>query len=189
MRDGKNLYEQLLYTLIDHIKNNTYKVGEAIPSERKLCSAYSISRSTVRKAIESDPENPELYAGLGRVYDKLGQIDNSIEAFKTANNLLPDDFNTNFNLGFMILKKADAMADEFAKMPFTSKEASDAELEKVLSIFRESLPVLEKAHAAKPEDAVAVELLKNVYFRLRDESPEMLANYNKYKDLFDTMGD
>lgn len=62
----------------------------------------------VEEAIQKDPKNPELYAGLGRVYDKLGQADKSIEAFNHALSLAPEDFGTNFNIGLMLIKQGDA---------------------------------------------------------------------------------
>ena len=34
---------------------------------------------------------------------------------------------------------------------------------------------------------ITVELLKSLYFRLRDESPEMMDNFNKYNELFKSM--
>lgn len=52
METKRNLYEQLVDILINKIKNNEYKVGDAIHSERQLCATYGMSRSTVRKAIE-----------------------------------------------------------------------------------------------------------------------------------------
>lgn len=52
MADDRNLYEQLVDIITQQIKNNEYKVGDPIPSERKLCETYDMSRSTVRKAIE-----------------------------------------------------------------------------------------------------------------------------------------
>jgi GntR family transcriptional regulator len=52
MERTKNLYEQLVDSIVNKIKIGEYKVGEAIPSERKLCLSYDVSRITVRKAIE-----------------------------------------------------------------------------------------------------------------------------------------
>ena len=39
--------------IIERIENNEYIAGEAIPSERELASAYGVSRSVVRTAIDS----------------------------------------------------------------------------------------------------------------------------------------
>lgn len=79
----------------------------------------------VEEAIQKDPKNPELYAGLGRVYDKLGQADKSIEAFNHALSLAPEDFGTNFNIGLMLIKQGDAANNILKDKPFTSKKAFD----------------------------------------------------------------
>ncbi len=141
----------------------------------------------VEAAITADPTNPELYAGLGRVSEKLGKLPEAIEAFKKASELLPDDFSTNFNLGLTMIKYADEQAKILNEQRFTSQDAYNAELAKVYAAYQESIAPLEKAHALNPEDAASVELLKNVFFRLRDESASMMENYNKYNELFKSM--
>ena len=89
----------------------------------------------VEEAIQKDPKNPELYAGLGRVYDKLGQADKSIEAFNHALSLAPEDFGTNFNIGLMLIKQGDAANNILKDKPFTSKKAFDEDLAKVNNMY------------------------------------------------------
>lgn len=141
----------------------------------------------VESAIAADPTNAELYAGLGRVNEKLGKLPEAIEAFQKAAELLPDDFSTNFNLGLTMIKYADEQAKILNEKRFTSQDAYNAELAKVYEAYGKSIAPLEKAHSINPEDIASVELLKNVCFRLRDESPSMMENYNKYNELFKSM--
>ena len=141
----------------------------------------------VEEAIQKDPKNPELYAGLGRVYDKLGQADKSIEAFNHALSLAPEDFGTNFNIGLMLIKQGDAANNILKDKPFTSKKAFDEDLAKVNNMYSKALAPLEKAHSLNPKDVSTVELLKNLYFRLRDESPANMDNYKKYNELLQSM--
>lgn len=141
----------------------------------------------VEAAIAADPTNPELYAGLGRVYEKLGKLDEAISAFQKAVELLPNDFGTNFNLGLTMIKNADDLAKQLNEKRFTSQDAYNAELAKVYAAYQAAIAPLEKAYSINPQDAASVELLKNVFFRLRDESPSMMENYNKYNELFKSM--
>ena len=46
------LYRQLAEKIKEEIYKGTYKQDQQIPTEIELCSMYSVSRSTVRKAIE-----------------------------------------------------------------------------------------------------------------------------------------
>lgn len=45
------LYYQLKQFMIDNIKNNVLKEGEAVPTEEELCALLDISRPTVRQAF------------------------------------------------------------------------------------------------------------------------------------------
>ena len=48
----EQLYYQLYNMLFEYISNGTYKVGDLIPSETDLVKSMSVSRATVRKAME-----------------------------------------------------------------------------------------------------------------------------------------
>lgn len=47
------LYYQLKQFMIDNIKNNVLKEGEAVPTEEELCALLEISRPTVRQAFSA----------------------------------------------------------------------------------------------------------------------------------------
>ena len=65
--------------------------------------------------------------------------------------------------------------------------AFDEDLAKVNNMYSKALAPLEKAHSLNPKDVSTVELLKNLYFRLRDESPANMDNYKKYNELLQSM--
>lgn len=50
MKKTNSLYQKLIEALIEEIESNPY--GTKLPSERKLCDAYDVSRTTVRNAID-----------------------------------------------------------------------------------------------------------------------------------------
>ncbi len=140
----------------------------------------------VNDAIASDPKNPGLYVGLGQIYDRLGNSEKSIEAFAKAVEVAPDDFFANFNMAFALTKKADDMATELNSKSITSNDEYKAELEKISSAYREAIPYLEKSHEINPKQKLPVELLKNLYFRFRDE-PGMMEKYETYNTMFKNM--
>ncbi|MCG8514746.1 MAG: GntR family transcriptional regulator [Halanaerobiales bacterium] len=45
-------YQQIKQKIINKIKENVYRPDDKIPSERELCEIYSVSRTTIRKAID-----------------------------------------------------------------------------------------------------------------------------------------
>lgn len=55
------LYFQLKELILQQIKEGSYKVGDAIPTEKELSEIYDISRTTVRQAITELVQEGWLY--------------------------------------------------------------------------------------------------------------------------------
>lgn len=140
---------------------------------------------TVEAAIAKNPQNPVLYQGLARVYDKLGQIDNAIATVKKAVALAPDDFLSSYLEGFFIVKKGDEMNQAFNQQTFTSVTQSREALAEVNGVFRQAVEPLERAYNINPEEVATIELLKNLTFRLREEEG-MQAKLDKYTQLYES---
>jgi len=60
------LYYQLRENLAKKIASREWKPGEKIPSEAELCDSYSVSRITVRKAIEELVRSGQLVKQQGK---------------------------------------------------------------------------------------------------------------------------
>ena len=140
----------------------------------------------VQEAISKSPDNSRLYMGLARIYNKLDQHDNAIEAIKKSVALAPDDYLTSYLEGLFIITKGDAMSVDLSKQNFTSNTQYQAAAAEVMAVFRQSVAPLEKAHELNPEEIGIVELLKNVTTRLREEEG-MQEKFKKYTDLFNSM--
>ena len=140
----------------------------------------------VRGAIDNNPTNASLWQGLARVYDKLGQNDNAIEAIKKSVELTPNDFLASYLEGLFIVKKGDKMNDELGKMTITSRAQYQEALAAVNEVFASALPALERAYEIDPSEIATVELLKNLTYRLRDDAA-FNEKYEKYNALFNSM--
>lgn len=140
----------------------------------------------VQEALRNDPNNSDLYAGMGFIYNKMGDVDAAVESFHKAVELAPDNYGNNFNLALMYIRKGEKIAEDARAKTITSQE----EMDKILAVqndaYRNALAPLEKAHALQPDDIVVVEYLKTIYFRLRDE-PGFMEKYTKYNELFKSM--
>lgn len=142
----------------------------------------------VEAAIAKDPGNPSLWNGLGRVYERLGETDKSIEAFEHVAELMPNNFNAHYSVGILYLRKGDAMNDEVNRDNSISTQAQlDEAMEKVNEVYRKAIAPLEKAHELEPDEPITIELLKNVTFRLREDAG-MMEKHNKYNALFQQIG-
>ena len=133
-------------------------------------------------AIESNPENVDLWFGRGRIFFALKQYDESIASFRKVVELKPDLFEGNYYLGVFYTIKADEMNKVMNEKQYSSQTAYDADLKEVNAVYMEAVPWFEKAYEMKKDDVNTLDFLKSICFRLRDEEG-MMDKYNKYNTL------
>ena len=153
--------------------------------------------SSLKLAIEKEPDNLSLYATLGNVYDNLFRItedtEQRVEYFKQAqatfNKALEIDenhFDAIYSLGALYYNKAAEMTQELAKLADDYSSAGLKKFEEkqkeVNEVFRESLPYFLKADQLNNEDRNTLIALKEIYARLNE-----LEKSNQYKDRLDAM--
>lgn len=66
---------------------------------------YTEAIKNYEKALEIDPNFPEVYLGLGHAYEKQGKLDEAIKFVKKAVELAPEDPMTHMSLSMMYQKK------------------------------------------------------------------------------------
>jgi tetratricopeptide (TPR) repeat protein len=140
-------------------------------------------KGKLEKAIEADPNNANLLAVLGNLYDQESMDKNrtqaqrdeskrkALENYEKALKVDPENFESNYNMGVYyfnrgaeIMKKVNAMdlKDYQAK---GKKAEADATAE-----FEKSLPFFEKCYKINPEDEGTRSSLKKVYTSLKREA-------------------
>jgi DNA-binding LacI/PurR family transcriptional regulator len=82
----ESYYEQIKENILNRITSGEYKTDEKIPSERELCELYSVSRTTIRKAIDELVAEGILTRKSGRGTFVIGN--NGSEAKKKTGNIL-----------------------------------------------------------------------------------------------------
>lgn len=139
----------------------------------------------IDKALAETPDNVDLWFGRGRVFFKLKNMDECIASFKKIDELKPNDYDTNFYLGYFNIAKGDALNREFnAKVESIHTQAEyDAALKEVNDAYLLAVPYFEKAHELKPDNLECAQSLKELCFRVRNE-PGMMEKYNKYNADF-----
>lgn len=137
----------------------------------------------VLNVIEQNPNNPDLYVGLARVYDKLNQRENSIAAALKGTEVDPNNFLAYHYAGYYLAKKGDDKDSELREMTITSRAQYQQALADVNAAYADAVPPLERAHEIDPKEPRTVELLKNLTFRLREE-PGMNEKYEKYNEMY-----
>ena len=139
----------------------------------------------IDKMLTEKQDNADLWFARGQVFFKLKNFDECIKSFLKINDLKPNDYDTNFYLGYFYMAKGDEANRAFnARLDsINSQEEYQAGLKEVNSAYMKSLPWLEKAMELKPESADCAEYLKVLCFRLRNEDG-IMDKYNKYNALF-----
>ena len=139
----------------------------------------------IDKMLTEKQDNADLWFARGQVFFKLKNFDECINSFLKINDLKPNDYDTNFYLGYFYMAKGDEVNRAFNSRldSINSQEEYQAGLKEVNAAYMKSLPWLEKAMELKPESVDCAEYLKVLCFRLRNEDG-IMDKYNKYNALY-----
>ena len=139
----------------------------------------------IDKMLTEKPDNVDLWFARGQVFFKLKNFDECINSFLKINDLKPNDYDTNFFLGYFYMAKGDEVNRAFnARIDsIASQEEYQAGLNEVNAAYMKALPWLERAMELKSDSVDCAEYLKVLCFRLRNE-PGIMEKYTKYNDLF-----
>ncbi len=140
----------------------------------------------IDEAIKNNPTNTDLWFGRGRTFYKLNNIDESIASFAKVVELKPEMFEGNYYLGLFYTIKGDNMNKALNDIPNNSMAAYEEGLKKVNAVYMQAVPYMEKAHQLQPKHLDAVNLLKQLCFRLRDEAG-MMEKYKQYNELYNQL--
>ncbi len=139
----------------------------------------------IDKMLTEKPDNADLWFARGQVFFKLKNFDECINSFLKINDLKPNDYDTNFYLGYFYMAKGDEVNRIFNSRldSINSQEEYQAGLKEVNAAYMKSLPWLEKAMELKPDSVDCAEYLKVLCFRLRNEDG-IMDKYNKYNAIY-----
>src|SRR5215475_14653988 len=74
---------------------------------------YATAEPLLKKVVAAHPENYQAWFDLGFLYNALGNADESIAAYRKSVSAKPDVFESNLNLGLMLVKNKQPGAEEF----------------------------------------------------------------------------
>lgn len=143
-------------------------------------------------AVEREPDNASLYLNLAVLYDNLslagendGGTPESQEFIAKAQTnyekslaLEPDNYVANFNLGVIWVNRAKVYYDKARAMDLKTYQKEGGKLvSEGDAVLAKSLPYLEKAQAAEPEDCSVLGPLMSVYTQLKqNDKAEAMAS-------------
>lgn len=136
----------------------------------------------VDKAIELEPKNASLYRAKATIYEKTGDLEGATKCYEKALALNPKDFTSQYNIAVMQLKDVEKRREEVNNI--MDVKEYNAALEGLLNRYEKTIPYFEKALELKEGDQSTIQILKEIYYKLRDRSPEMKEKYQKYEAMF-----
>ncbi|WP_405224853.1 tetratricopeptide repeat protein [Dokdonia sp. Asnod1-B02] len=140
-------------------------------------------QEVIAKVLEKDPNNPELLYNLGVSSDQQGNKEKAKEYYMKAVELDPTYAAAYNNIAVLILSDERAIVDEMNSLG-TSKadyDKYDALKLKRQDVYKNAVPYLEKALAAKPDYLDVARSLYGIYEQLGETSKAdaMKANIEK----------
>jgi hypothetical protein len=141
----------------------------------------------LKKAQEGDPKNASLYFVEGTLYEKLGKPQEAKQMYRKSTEIDPKYYNGYYNIGTLHYNKA----VEYINESTTIKDWKSPRIKELESMANEeyklALAEFLRAYEVDPKEKAALETIKNIYFRFREESPEMNKLYEEYKAKWDAM--
>ncbi|WP_297125186.1 lipopolysaccharide assembly protein LapB [uncultured Porphyromonas sp.] len=148
MREGLKLFPKEPYYSVNLI--NTYIVQ----------NKYDEARAFLTQAIELNPENPQLYDVMGKLYEESNE-EEAIKWFSKALEVDPNYVESLCNIGRIYYNKAVEVSDK-------EEGGMAAAQEKRKALLNKALPYLEKAYSINPD--ASYYLLGNIYYALGDNA-------------------
>ena len=108
-----------------------------------------------------------------------------MSAFNKVVELNPGNALAYYYIGTLYVLKGDELNEQLNNN--WGSETYKEDKKKVEALYAQSIAPFEKAHELMPNEIAFVEYLKVVTFRLRNESADIQAKFEKYNELFKQM--
>jgi tetratricopeptide (TPR) repeat protein len=146
---------------------------------------YSESANLYKKATDVDKNSTAAWYGLGVMYAKLGNLEDSIKSFEQAHRINPDYGATNANLALILENKDPERAANFAKMAMESigekpelLRISKLTSTKKIALFEESHQYTEEEVIVLPANEITTEN-SEISVTKKDEETNEYLEYGK----------
>jgi len=142
----------------------------------------------LKAAVESDPNNANLYYNMAYISEQTGDDDEALTYYKKAIEIDPTYFDATFNVAVNYYNKAAEILKKANDMDLRTYQKEGKKIEEEARVeFANALPYLERALEIKSEDKVVLETLQTVYVQLK-MNDKAEAIYKKMEELGYTTG-
>jgi tetratricopeptide (TPR) repeat protein len=147
---------------------------------------FAAAETLLKKAIDKDPKNYQAWFDLGFVLNRVGRIEESIHAYRQSVAAKPDVFETNLNLGLMLVRFNSPEAERYLRAATGLKPTDHVEEGQA----RAWLSLAHLIENTKPEDALAA-YRKASELTPKDPEPHLSAGllHERQKEFSDAEGE
>jgi Flp pilus assembly protein TadD len=147
---------------------------------------FTGAETLLKKAVDKDPNNYQAWFDLGFVLNRLARTDESIAAYRKSVAAKPDVFESNLNLGLMLVRANNPDAEQFLRAATTLKPASHSQDQAAEGQARAWLALAHLLENKKPEDALQA-YRKASELEPKDPEPHLSAGllHERRKEISD----
>jgi tetratricopeptide (TPR) repeat protein len=132
-------------------------------------------------AVELDPNNPALFFNLGVISGEQGDIEKAKEYYNKAIELDPNYVDAYINLGSAMLEDDKVLVEDMNKN-LNNFDKYDEIKAKQVSLYKEVIPLYEKAYEVRPDDLDTIRTLMSLY-----ENTGMDDKFMAMKEKYDSL--
>jgi Flp pilus assembly protein TadD len=133
----------------ERVDNTPPEIAQAEDAIQK--GDFANAESLLKKALDKDHDNYQAWFDLGFTLNRLGRADESIAAYRRSVAAKPDVFESNLNLGLMLVRGNNPDAEQFLRAATTLKPtAHSAE-----GLERAWLALAHLLEDKKPQEAIS----------------------------------
>jgi tetratricopeptide (TPR) repeat protein len=164
----------------ERVDNTPPEIAQAEDAIQK--GDFANAESLLKKAIDKDPNNFQAWFDLGFTLNRLGRADESIAAYRKSVAAKPDVFESNLNLGLMLVRANNPDAVQFLRAATTLKPTAHPEE----GLERAWLALAHLLEDKKPQDAIAA-YRKASELMPKDPEPHLSAGllHDRQKEFSD----
>ncbi|MDR0981687.1 MAG: tetratricopeptide repeat protein [Culturomica sp.] len=136
-------------------------------------------------AIAQDPTNSSFYTAKGALLERTGNLEGAAEMYKKSLELDPKNFQAQYNFGVVELNK---VSEHHKKVnDIMDVEEYNKGIKEVYAEYEAVIPYFEKAATINPESKETLQILKELYFKLRNENPDFQKRYDEVNAKLEKM--
>jgi Flp pilus assembly protein TadD len=143
---------QQTHTTVRHYKeridNTPPEIAQAEDAIQK--NDFAAAETLLKKAIDKDPKNYQAWFDLGFVLNRVGRTEESLHAYRQSVAAKPDVFESNLNLGLMLVRVNNPDGEQFLRAATGLKPTAHVEEGQA----RAWLALAHLLENTKPEDAL-----------------------------------